>query len=387
MFGSGNDGGQRAPFTGGIWGSSLFRRSGRGGGASHPTPQHANLPTLGGYGYVDEDYSDNESPFGPMRGGMGPMGAYGGGNTPLGQSFSHTSYQDSDGNVHEQGYGPGGSYSRSMGPGQMYMMSGGAGPAGSSLLGGRRAGGISGPFMSAFWMDGNSVRGPNGRGSPAGFSGQERGLQPDGAFAFELDPAPLPRDNGLSEDNAMVMAEFMQLHTQPVGERGANAPPNSECPICLEPPSQSHLCVQIKGVPGCNHMIGRDCLEELLIRDSDEKKECPLCRAEFLASNFIEQGSDEWNQLAQGRGGAQSEHAARRGPRRGPPGGMSNMRGLGDVGMGGQGGSRPMARDPRQGNLIGSGQRLGGAQSGYYQQQYAPNYGDGMGYNGGAGRM
>ncbi|EDU42487.1 zf-RING-2 multi-domain protein [Pyrenophora tritici-repentis] len=396
MLGFGNGGGRRAPFTGGLWGSNPFRRSGRGGTTSQPPPQHANLPTLGEYGYVGEDHPEGQPSYGAMRPGMG---AYDGGNTPMGPNISHTSYQESDGNVHGYRYRPGGPYSSPMHAFQMYLASSGECPPVGGRFSAYLAGDVPGPFMSVFPTGANSVRGLNGREGPIGFSGQERGLQPDGAFAFELQPAPLPRDNGLSEENAMVIADFIQQHTQPIGEGGTNAPPNSECPICLEPPSLSHLCVQIKGISGCNHMIGRDCLKELLTHDSDEKKECPLCRAEFLASNYIEQGSDEWNSLAQGRGGPARGssrmpagyggdpfgYAAPRGPPRGSPGGMSNIRGLDDVGMDGQGGGPPIARG--QGNFIGSGQRLGGPQSGYYQQQVAPNYGGGMEHYGGAGRL
>lgn len=419
MYGSGRGHQRRSPFTGSIWDFSPFRSGGSGGDgrASRPTPQRSNTSVRLRFGYNYDDYEDydnynyyanddeddyeddyeDEPSYNPVRGGMRPMGGHGDGNAPTGQNFSYTSYRDSDGNVCEQGYSPGGSYGRPMGRGQVNDMSGGSGRADGNLFGGRGAGG---PFMSSFWTGANPFRDPNGRTGPAGVSwrDQERGVQPDGAFAIEYALASLPRDNGLSEDNITVIAEFLQQHTKPAAEGGANAPPNTECPICLEPPSGSHRCVQIKGIPGCTHMIGRECLYELLIRNSDEKKECPLCRTEFLASNFIEQRSEEWNQLAQGRsrpargraptpahyGGAPTSYAA---AARGPPRGMPNVRGMGDVGMNGprtMGGG--LARGSPPGNFNGAGQRLGGPQSGYYQQQYAPNYG-GRNYAGRRGRM
>lgn len=426
MYPSGRSRQRRSPFTGGIWDFSPFRSSdGNGGNAPRPIPPRANTPVRMRFGYNYEDYEDYDNYnyyagddeddyehdyndadvafYGPARRDMRPIGGHSGGNAPTGQNFSYTSYRDSDGNVREQGYGPGGSYGRSMGRGQVNGMSGDLGRAGGSLHAGRGAGG---PFLSSFWTGANPFRGVNGRTGSAGVPSWERSVQPDEAFAVEYAPAPLPRDNGLSEDNGMIIAEFLQQHTKPAAYGGANAPPNSECPICLEPPSGSHGCVQIKGIPGCSHMIGRECLYELMIRNSDEKKECPLCRAEFLASNFIEQGSEEWNQLAQGRGGpprsrapvparhggAPTSHApAARGPptsyaavARGPSRGVSNVRGMGDVGTNALG--RGSARGSPPGNFNGAGQRLGGSQSGYYQQQYAPNYG-GRNYAGRRGRM
>ena len=361
MYGSGNGGQRRAPFTGGIWASSPFL--GGGGGAYRPRSQYANRPMRGGYGdwYGDED----ELSYGATRGGTGPRGTYGGGNALMGQNLPYTSYQDLDGDVREQGYGPGGLYGNLMCPGRMNIMSGGLGRATSSM-GGRRAGrGGVGPFVSSFWTGGHPFRGPDDGAGPAGFSGQQRRVGHNGVAGFGYNPAPLARDNELSEDNAMVMAEFLQQHTQPFAQGRANAPPNSECPICLEPPSASHFCVQIKDIPGCSHMMGRDCLRELLIRNSDEKKECPLCRTEFVASNFIEQGSDRWHHLAQGRGGpARGPFQTRVGDGGAPPGyatrglpsGMPSVRGMGDVGRAGQ-------------------------------QQYAPNFGNGMGYYGGLGGL
>ena len=390
MYGSSNGGQRRAPFTGGIWASSPFL--GGGGRAYRPRSQYANPLMRSGYDdwYGDED----ELSYDAMRGGVGPMGAYGGGNALMRQNFPYTSYQDLDGDIREQGYCPGGPYGNSMGPRRMNILPGGLGRAISSMGGRRAGGGRFGPFMSSFWTGGNPFRGPNDRADPAGFSGQEHGVGPNGVVAFGYNPAPLPRDNELSEENAMVMAEFLQQHTQPFAEDRANAPPNSECPICLEPPSASHFCVQIKDIPGCNHMIGRDCLRELLIRNSDEKKECPLCRTEFVGSNLIEQRSDRWNHLAQGRGGpARGPSQTRVGysgapPRSascGLPSGMPSVRGMGNVGRAGQGDGPPMARGPLPGNFNGGGQRLGGPQSGYYQQQYAPNFGDGTGYYDGPG--
>jgi hypothetical protein len=308
MFGQsrgGNGGGQRRGlFQGGIWDSNPFGGGGgggRGGGYRPTQPQYDD--------YEDEDpYDDYDYPS-PMTGSMGrgPMhGGMGGGPMTGGNSHSYSSYQDSDGNMHEEGYGPGGPYRNSVrggqSPGGMMQPGGGSGMGGGMPAQGRPPGSLlgvgrrPGAFMSDFWSGPNPFH-ANGRG---GFSGGEPGPRPDGAFRYEMDPAPMRQDHGLTQDTAELMAVFMQENTQPVSEGGANAPPNAECPICLEPPSASHLCVQIKGIPGCNHMLGRNCLKEMLLNRPDDQKRCPICRAEFLGEDGIWQDSEEFQQLAQG---------------------------------------------------------------------------------------
>ncbi|RMZ68237.1 zinc ion binding [Pyrenophora seminiperda CCB06] len=330
-----------------------------GGGGSRPTPRHNASPMPGGWDSEQDEYDiqeeygedvymddfDAEPPYSPLGAGMARYARY---NAPRNQAYTRMPYQE-----YERTYGPGGPrtlFSNFGGTSQTNAMPGGPGNAGGSHPGMRRAGDSAGTFPSPsrtgyvpsifrrpdrrFEISprGGSVnsfdqafgfrRAP--RAGPARFNDQERSVQLDGSFDVELEPAPLPVNHGVSEDNAAVFAEFMREHTLPVVEPNANGAPNTECPICLEPPSGSHLCVQIKNVPGCIHMIGRACLMELFEHNSDEKKECPLCRTEFLPSNFVVQGSEAWNQLAQGRGGpARAPRRAYVAPRD-TPGGVSS---------------------------------------------------------------
>lgn len=109
-------------------------------------------------------------------------------------------------------------------------------------------------------------------------------------------------------------AQFMQNHTEPVTSRAQC--PNEECPICLEG-ADAHACIKIKKITGCSHLIGRACLEEMLNRQPDNKKECPLCRTEWIPEDGIWQDSDEWARLAQGREHERHGVAQMPGPRGG----------------------------------------------------------------------
>jgi hypothetical protein len=60
-----------------------------------------------------------------------------------------------------------------------------------------------------------------------------------------------------------------------------NLPFLDECPICLDNYSLE-TCLRITGIDGCNHHIGRKCLEEMLRSRPNEEKKCPLCRAVWI---------------------------------------------------------------------------------------------------------
>ncbi|EUC46775.1 hypothetical protein COCMIDRAFT_35641 [Bipolaris oryzae ATCC 44560] len=92
----------------------------------------------------------------------------------------------------------------------------------------------------------------------------------------------------------MVANLFMQQCTQPLSAVvSGSEPPNTECPICLEPPSETHECVQIRGVPGCTHLIGRVCLRQWFVNRPDGEKNCPLCRTQWLSQQGIWEIEDE----------------------------------------------------------------------------------------------
>ncbi|KAG9193482.1 hypothetical protein G6011_03517 [Alternaria panax] len=309
------------PFQGGIWESNPFgsRRSG-GGGYRPSQPQRSGYAEHDPYSYYDE--YDSREPMMDGMGGQGPMMHQVMGGPMGGNSHSYSSYQDSDGNMHEQGYGPNGPYRNAMhgGQGQPSMgMGGGMPPRGppqgrplpGSLLDGRPTG-RPGAFQSSFWTGPNPFRVNGATGPVNGRADDGQGSRPDGAFRHEVEPAAMRQDRGLSQEAAEEMAWFMQERTQPVGDSGSTAP-NAECPICLEPPSASHLCVQIKGIEGCSHLIGRNCLKEMLLNRPDDQKRCPICRAEFLGEDGIWQDSDQFQQLANG------QNAGRRAPPPGPP--------------------------------------------------------------------
>ena len=73
-------------------------------------------------------------------------------------------------------------------------------------------------------------------------------------------------------------AEFLQNHTRDVGPD--ELPALEECPICLDT-YQSEQPVQIQ-VEGCNHILGRWCLEAMLTTNPRLEKTCPLCRTKLM---------------------------------------------------------------------------------------------------------
>lgn len=104
-------------------------------------------------------------------------------------------------------------------------------------------------------------------------------------------------DEETSQDRA---ARFLAEHTDFLSHGDTSDPPNTECPICLDG-IEEHICVKITGIQGCGHLIGLNCLQELLKHNPDDKKECPMCRAEWIPEDGVWQGSDEWNAFAGGR--------------------------------------------------------------------------------------
>jgi hypothetical protein len=345
------------PFQGGIWDENPFGGRHRNGGGYRPSQIQRG-------GYAEQDpYEGYDVP--PMMGSMGGQGlmmhhAMG---SPMmdGNSHSYSSYQDSDGNTHEEGYGPNGPYRNTMrrdqGPPGMGM-DGGMPPRGppqgrpppGSLLGGRPTG-RPGAFRSSFWTGPNPFRVNGANSGVNGRADGGQGPRPDDAFRNEVEPAAMRQDRGLSQEAAEDMAWFLQERTQPIGD-GRIAPPNAECPICLEPPSASHLCIQIKGIEGCNHMIGRDCLKEMLLNRPDDQKRCPICRAEFLGEDGIWQDSEQFQQLANG------QNASGRAPPPRPP--PSHGGGI-PHGHGGYGGGSPAGpRSPLRDSPVGPPPGYGG---------------------------
>jgi hypothetical protein len=383
MFG-GNGGQRRGAFQGGIWGSgNPFRGVGDGRG------MRPIQPMRGFGGEYEEEYGYDDG-----CGTPGPM--------PLAGGMRSTDY------IH--GQMPTIMGGTSMGSMGMGGMGSNAYPYGGGM-------GASAPIPMSGGLLGGDTRPPvNGRNN-----NRDHGPQPDPRFSRELEPGSLPHDRPLTQDSAETMAEFMQRHTQPIFEGGANAPPNEECPICLEPPSAEHLCVQIKDIPGCNHMIGRECLKEMLTRRPDDKKECPLCRATFLVEDGVWQDPADFDQLALGIGGgghrpspAYGIGVGPAGPHRGIPagyggpphapappnanmGGMGNFRGMSYLNHGGAQQSPMMGgmgRDGYEGrpepnmgpsdHFDSGGQRFSGGHQPDYQHDYYTPQGGGMGYGGGS---
>lgn len=75
---------------------------------------------------------------------------------------------------------------------------------------------------------------------------------------------------------------FMDKHIDFLQHSNNSLPANTECPICFED-VKSHVCVKIIGIEGCNHMIGLECLKEMLAQDPDNQKTCPMCRTEWVS--------------------------------------------------------------------------------------------------------
>jgi hypothetical protein len=73
-------------------------------------------------------------------------------------------------------------------------------------------------------------------------------------------------------------AEFLKNHTRDVCPD--ELPALEECPICLDT-YQNEKPVQIQ-VEGCNHILGRWCLEAMLTTNPRLEKTCPLCRTKLM---------------------------------------------------------------------------------------------------------
>ncbi|KAF1848049.1 uncharacterized protein K460DRAFT_353082 [Cucurbitaria berberidis CBS 394.84] len=210
-------------------------------------------------------------------------------NGQRGQWYGYSIYHDHNGRHHESGHGP---YS----------------PSSPSRRGGRMSGmSLGTPGMRS--MGGNSGE----RGVPRRtLSYEELNYDSDGSsFSFDDDSgsvhyidrtnstartnrtARTTRANGtpppaLSSDRATT---FMEQHTDFLSHGDTTDPPNTECPICLEG-IEEHICVRITGIEGCHHMFGLECLQELLKHQPHKKKECPLCRNEWMPEEGIWQDDE-----------------------------------------------------------------------------------------------
>ncbi|KZM28569.1 zinc ion binding [Ascochyta rabiei] len=57
-----------------------------------------------------------------------------------------------------------------------------------------------------------------------------------------------------------------------------------ECPICLEAYATSfEQSVRIREILGCSHVLGFNCLKQILRSGPQQGKKCPLCRTQWLA--------------------------------------------------------------------------------------------------------
>ena len=67
-----------------------------------------------------------------------------------------------------------------------------------------------------------------------------------------------------------------------------DGPAHEECPICMERYSdlREHK-VRTKGVRGCSHTLGLNCLKGLLSVARGAAKRCPFCRTEWYGRHFI----------------------------------------------------------------------------------------------------
>ena len=145
----------------------------------------------------------------------------------------------------------------------------------------------------------HSSRNPFGGGGGGGSS--RRGGSSRNPFGAALGFNDGDFDDGSNDRDENVVGKFMSEHTDFLSHADTQSPKNTECPICLEG-IEEHICVKVHD---CGHMIGMKCLEEMLKRDPDKKKECPLCRTEWIAEDGIWQDSPAFAALAHG-GGARS---------------------------------------------------------------------------------
>ncbi|KAH7396164.1 hypothetical protein BKA66DRAFT_546552 [Pyrenochaeta sp. MPI-SDFR-AT-0127] len=181
-------------------------------------------------------------------------------------SYSFSSYRDSDGNIYQSGHGPGGYFSSPRRVGRV----GHNHPMNRVGLGDI----ASMPDMRIFTHE-----------TPT--SG---GHLEDSNFG---NGAEFPSAN--ESDRA---AQFMERHIDFLSHGDTIDPPNTSCPVCLEG-IEEHICVQIKDIPGCSHVIGLSCLEEFLKRDPNQKKECPLCRKVWIPEDGIWQDDERWSRVGQ----------------------------------------------------------------------------------------
>ncbi|KAF2871617.1 hypothetical protein BDV95DRAFT_594699 [Massariosphaeria phaeospora] len=74
---------------------------------------------------------------------------------------------------------------------------------------------------------------------------------------------------------------FIQAHTTVLFLSDNGGGSLDECPICLDNFTTENA-VQISGVNGCSHVIGYNCLRNLLASNASAEKKCPLCRAVWI---------------------------------------------------------------------------------------------------------
>ncbi|USP72993.1 hypothetical protein yc1106_00267 [Curvularia clavata] len=104
-----------------------------------------------------------------------------------------------------------------------------------------------------------------------------------GTFRAAIEALDSPSDARVPGITKEAAAEFISHFTQPITDDDEHCTPNTECPICLEPPTETHECVRITNIPGCTHLIGRECLEGLLLTQGTQgRRVCPLCRTEWM---------------------------------------------------------------------------------------------------------
>ncbi|XPS72789.1 hypothetical protein M3J07_004936 [Ascochyta lentis] len=73
---------------------------------------------------------------------------------------------------------------------------------------------------------------------------------------------------------------FIDKHT----ELDLEISPLDECPICLEAyTSTTEQSIRIRGIAGCSHVLGLNCLKRILGSNAQQGMKCPLCRTQWLA--------------------------------------------------------------------------------------------------------
>jgi Zn-finger nucleic acid-binding protein len=141
-------------------------------------------------------------------------------------------------------------------------------------------------------------------------------------FPEEFDPNPVAEDRVPTERSERRINHFIAQHTEPLTAANTTSTTNTDCPICMED-ATAHDCVKIKGIVGCEHMIGQNCLKEFLSRQWNKDKTCPLCRAVWLRNGVWEDVAAQ-SDGPTGRQGASFGHGNRNRRERG----MDRVRGL-----------------------------------------------------------